>query len=48
MNILMVSSIYYPTIGGVTTYIDKKAEYLVKLGCNVELLCPIKEEDYKN
>ncbi len=47
MNILMISSIYYPTIGGVTTYIDKKAEYLMKLGCNVELLCPIKEEDYK-
>lgn len=46
MNILMVSSLFYPTIGGVTTYIENLILSLKAKNLNVKLICPIYIEDY--
>ncbi|MGL5051565.1 MAG: glycosyltransferase family 4 protein [Fusobacteriaceae bacterium] len=48
MKILLLSSIYYPTIGGVTTYIEKLMNELKTNEISVDLICPIYIEDYNN
>lgn len=46
-NIVLVTYIYFPTVGGVTTYVDKMGRFLEEMeNINVELLCPIKASDY--
>ena len=41
MNILIVSSYYYPELGAASNRIQLMAEHLTKEGCKVEVLCPL-------
>ena len=41
MNILIVSSYYYPELGAASNRIQLMAEHLKKGGCEIEVLCPL-------